>query len=338
MNQDIKKVFIVGATGFLGYHSSLELLSQGIKVGTSTRGKEDECLPKDVIIERKNLDIFKATQEEISEIFKGYDAMVYSVGPDDRILPPAPAYDFFHEKLVIQCTKVVKAAKQAGIKKVTIMNSYFAYFDREFNGLLSQNHPYIKARVEQAKACIELGEEGVMDVMILELPYIFGNMPGKIPLWKDVFLDNFEKMKTIYFPKGGTVTVHVKDVARAVVGSTLNGKHGGKYPIGITNMKFKEMIEYMYKCIGKERKVVNIPTFLGYLNGLSMQKKAKKEGKEPGLNYAKLMPDILAKDLYYTEETIKKVEQELGFKYTSDVKDGIDDAMKACYPSENFHI
>ena len=66
----------------------------------------------------------------------------------------------------------MQGAKDAGVKKVAICNSYFAYFDRTMPELeLAENHPYIKCRVEQAERCIEIGRDK-MDVMILELPYI----------------------------------------------------------------------------------------------------------------------------------------------------------------------
>ena len=98
------------------------------------------------------------------------------------MVPPAPSYDFFHDKLVVQCSKVV-GRRKAGVRRVVIMNSYFAYFDRQpgYNGRLSRNHPYIRARVEQAEACIKLGEKGVMDVMILELPVSLAACPAGCP-------------------------------------------------------------------------------------------------------------------------------------------------------------
>ena len=136
-----------------------------------------------------NLNVFSASAEELMEVFAGHDAIVYAVGPDDRYTPPAPAFEFFFDKLVTQCVKVVKAARAAGVKRAVILNSYFAYFDRQpqYNGQLSNNHAYIKSRVRQAEETIKAGKEGVMDVMILELPYIFGSMPGRMPLWKEVF-------------------------------------------------------------------------------------------------------------------------------------------------------
>ena len=58
--------------------------------------------------------------------------MIYAVGPDDRYTPKAPAYDFFHFRLVDSVAKVFRAAEKAGVKKAVVYNSYFAYFDRKY--------------------------------------------------------------------------------------------------------------------------------------------------------------------------------------------------------------
>ncbi len=328
MKNSIEKVFVVGGTGFLGYYSCLEFLKRGVMVSTISRGSVElgDWFPKQIDVVN-DLDIFKASQEELAKAFEGHSVMIYSVGPDDRVVPETPAYDFFHEKLVVQCSKVVKAAKDAGVKRVVIMNSYFAYFDRKFDGLLSKNHPYIRARVEQAEACIDIGEKGSMDVMILELPYIFGCMPERKPIWRDVFLSKFENMKTVYLPKGGTVMVHVKDVAKTVVASAFKGEHGVRYPIGSYNMKFTEMVKIMYKYLGVEKKVLPVPSWICYLGGLAMKRKLAKEGKEAGLDSAKLMTQVMSKDFYYLPEDIVHSDK-------FDVKEGIESAMKACYPEK----
>ncbi|MGI6213239.1 MAG: NAD(P)H-binding protein [Christensenellales bacterium] len=339
---EVKKVFIVGGTGFLGYYSALEFLKKGIAVSSASIPdvKLGDWFPKQIDIVSDNLNVFSASAEELTEVFAGHDAIVYAVGPDDRYTPPAPAFEFFFDKLVTQCVKVVKAARAAGVKRAVILNSYFAYFDRQpqYNGQLSNNHAYIKSRVRQAEETIKAGKEGVMDVMILELPYIFGSMPGRMPLWKEVFLDRFDTMPAVFFPKGGTVMVHVRGVAHAVVGATLNGKHGERYPIGLYNMKYKDMIRIMYDAIDNKKKIINSPTWIAYLAGLFLKMKDKREGKEGGLDYAKLMTDIQSRDLFYSQEVIDKTKEDLGYDELGfedfDVKEGIQSTMQACYPEK----
>jgi len=91
------KVFIVGGTGFLGYYATLEFLKRGHEVDTMALPDIPlgDWFPKDKVgVSYGN--VFEMSHDDLVEVFKGYDAMVYAVGPDDRIIPKAPAYDFFH--------------------------------------------------------------------------------------------------------------------------------------------------------------------------------------------------------------------------------------------------
>ncbi|MDD3520556.1 MAG: NAD(P)H-binding protein [Actinomycetota bacterium] len=324
------KIMIVGGTGFLGYHSLLEAKNRGHVV--DALAIDDVILgdwyPKDVKLDFG--DVFELSEQDLLSRFSGYDAMIYAVGPDDRITPPAPAYDFFHSRLVDSVEKVATAARKAGVKRFALLNSYFAYFDRilpEKN--LSKFHPYIRCRVEQAERIIAAGKNE-MAVMVLELPYIFGSMPNRIPLWKDVFLDRFAKGKTIYFPKGGTNMIAVEHVAEAIIGAIESGEHGMKYPIGDENHTFNEMLEMMMSAIGENKKIINIPRPMAVMAGWFMEKNFKRKGLEGGLEAAFLMRDIMTDYFYFDpEESVKK----LGYK-RGGLEEAIFKTMKACYPEK----
>ncbi|TFF95961.1 MAG: epimerase [Promethearchaeota archaeon] len=295
------KVFIVGGTGFLGYHATLEFLKRGHQVDTMSLPDIPlgDWFPKDKVgVSYGN--VFEMSDAELVETFKGYDAMVYAVGPDDRITPDAPAYEFFYERLVKACGRVVKGAKNAGVKRCVVCNSYFAYFDRERSELeLAEHHPYIKCRIEQAEHCIEVGNS-TMDVMILELPYIFGTMPEREPLWKETFVDRIKKMKGfIWFFKGGTVMMAVERVAESIVGAIEKGTHGKRYPCGDECVTWDEWLSWIMEAMDVERKIIHIPTFIGTLYGALLRRKDKKEGKEAGLNHKKLFKDIQTRKLFY---------------------------------------
>ncbi|MBM3699708.1 MAG: NAD(P)-dependent oxidoreductase [Actinobacteria bacterium] len=199
------RIMIVGGTGFLGFHALQVALSRGYSV--NTLAIDDVVLgdwyPSEVNVQFG--DVFGLTEDDLQKRFEGHDCMVYAVGPDDRITPPAPAYEFFRFRLVESVQKVANAARRAGVKKFVLLNSYFAYFDRIWpQKELARHHPYIRCRVEQAERVIAAGKDS-MAVMVLELPYIFGSMPNRIPLWKDVLLDRFAKGNTIYFPRVGQI-------------------------------------------------------------------------------------------------------------------------------------
>ncbi len=252
-------IMIVGGTGFLGYHALLVALERGHTVNSIAI--DDVVLgdwyPKEVNVQYS--DVFEVSEQYLQSCFSGYDAMIYAVGPDDRITPPAPAYEFFRTRLVDACEKVVTAARKAGVKRCVVLSSYFAYFDRIWPEKgLSMHHPYIRCRVEQAGKVIAAGD-GKMSVMLLELPYIFGSMPNRIPLWKDVLLDRYTNGKVIFFPKGGTNMISVVHVGEAIIGALENGEHGQRYLVGDENHSFNEMLEMMMTAIGEQKRIINIP-------------------------------------------------------------------------------
>ncbi len=324
------KIMIVGGTGFLGYHSLLEARKRGhvadvLAIDDVILG---DWFPRDV-----NLgfgDVFELTEQDLINRFSGYDSMIYAVGPDDRITPPAPAYEFFRIRLVDAVEKVATSARKAGVKRFVLLNSYFAYFDRiwpEKN--LSKHHPYIRCRVEQAEKIIKAGEDK-MSVMVLELPYIFGSMPNRTPLWKEVLLDRFAKGKTIYFPKGGTSMIAAEHVAEAIIGALENGEHGTRYPVGDENRTFNEMLEMMMSAINEKKKIINIPGFLAVMAGWFIEKDFRKKGLEGGLEATYLMRDIMTDYLYFDpEDSVSK----LGYG-RGGIKEAIIKTMKACYPDK----
>ncbi len=124
------RIMAVGGTGLLGYHAVLVGLERGHSIGALaiedvTLGSWYPCA-----VSLSFGDVFTLSEDELATLFTGYNALIYAVGPDDRVVPPAPAYEFFHSRLVDNCEKTVNAARRAGVKRCVILNSYFAYFNR----------------------------------------------------------------------------------------------------------------------------------------------------------------------------------------------------------------
>jgi len=325
------KIMIVGGTGFLGYYTTLAALKKGHSVGSLSMDDIDleGWYPSGVDV--RFGDVFAMSEEELIPVFEGYDAMVYSVGPDDRVTPPAPAYEFFHDRLVTQCAKAFRAARRAGVKRAVVYNSYFAAFDRLHpEKRLAEVHPYIRCRVEQAERVIAEGG-GSMDVMVLELPYIFGAMPKRTPIWKNVFLERFFRAPVVCFPRGGTTMIHVRSVGEAGVGALKHGKHGQRYPVGDENHNFRVMLEWMEEGLGVKKPIWQVPAGLCALGADMLAKKEAKKGKEAGLNMKRLMLDIMNEELYIPAETIDEVSALLGYSRDG-VKEGVLEAMHASYP------
>lgn len=332
-----KKLMIVGGTGFLGYYTAKLALEKGYEVASISildddlENKDlDSWYPKE--IKNTFLDVFEASEEELEKALKGYDYMIYAVGPDDRYTPKAPSYDFFHYRLVDSVAKVFRAAEKAGVKKAAIYNSYFAYFDRRYPEMkLAEKHPYIRCRVEQAKILNE--QKKKMEVVVLELPYIFGSMDARLPIWRDVFLNRYVNgNKLVFFSKGGTTMIAVEHIAEAGIGAIEYGKDGERYPIGDENRSFKWMLEYMSECKGVHKKVILPPTWMCVLGAKAIQGADKKKGLEGGLNYALIMKEIMSIDMVIEPEVMDKVNAELHIS-RGGLEEAIQKTMDRCYPN-----
>ena len=324
-----KNVIIIGGTGFLGYHAALEFLRRGYQV-TSLAIPDvnlEGWYPGEIAVVEG--DVFSLTPDELRARLGGFYAMVYAVGPDDRSVPDAPARQFFKEKLVETSAGVFEAARQAGVKRAVLLGSYLSFFHREWPHLsLAQRHPYIGARVDQADAVLSAsGSE--METMILELPYIFGTMPNRIPLWKEVFFDRLLKMNPVFYPDGGSAMICVENVAEAIAGAVAYGQHGKQYPIGDMNLRWKEMFSIMFSAIGVRRRIINVPHWVAAVAGRVMMIRERNRAKEPGLNLALIFKDIISRE-FYLESTHSAAVLGHG---SCDVKLAIAETARACYPS-----
>lgn len=323
------RVFIVGGTGLLGYHAALEFLRRGHEVQTAAIPDIElgAWFPREIRVHEA--DVFSLGPRRCARLLEGFEALVYAVGPDDRHTPPAPAYDYFRARLVDGCGRVVAAAREAGVQRCTVLGSYFTHFDRLWpHKRLAAHHPYIRCRAEQAERVFAEGGRG-MRVSVLELPYIFGVMPGRAPLWKHVLVDPLRRMPVILYPQGGSAMISAAHVGEAIVGAIERGAHGRSYPIGDENLSWDEMLGVMLRTLGIDKTVHHIPSGVGALFGRWRRRAEARRGRENGLNYELLFRDVMSEYLY-----IDPAPSVRALRYgQGGVRDAIAETTRACCPA-----
>jgi len=199
------------------------------------------------------------------------------------LTPKAPSYPFFYKNNVEATVRLLTLARNAGVKKGVVLGSYFAHFDRIWPQLrLSQRHPYIRSRVEQEEAAIAAGGEG-MQVMILELPYIFGAMPGRTPLWKPL-IDYIQFTPILFYTRGGTNCITVEHVAEAIAGAVEKGEGGQRYLIGGENLTWVELLDRINCYLGIAKKVVTLPNWVVIFGTIFVKLGHLLQGRESGLD------------------------------------------------------
>lgn len=297
----MQRVLVLGGNGFIGYHVCRELYEREYAVTAASW--EDKELDKELVSYARveSVDIDHLNEAGLKELIVGHDILIYALGPDDRtqLDSGVKADDFFQKFLVRRTNLVCHAACQVGVKKIIILGSYFTYFNqmgtrRLAPGALAKHHPYIKARCDQAEQAISIGN-GDPEVVIIEIPYVVGTTPTKIPLWKDVFIDRFQDAPAVIYGRGSTTVVSVKKVAQAVVQAIENTKHGDQLTVGSANMKYKDFITRLLAASRVNKPCWTLPTvFLTFLLR-QIDRQMKADDREGGLNYHYLADDILGR-------------------------------------------
>lgn len=319
-----KKVLMIGGTGFLGYYAIRELLKLNYEVTILALPPlpAEGLFPPEVKITLADMN--KLTDDEVGALLKGQDAVVYAAGADDRVVPKRPAYPFFYKHNVEATRRLISIAKNAGVKKGVVLGSYFAYFAREWPQLeLTKHHPYIRSRVEQEEAAISAGGSE-MEVMILELPYIFGSMPGRTPIWKPL-IDYIRSTGILFYTRGGTNCITVEDVGAAIAGAVERGRGGQRYVIGGQNLTWVQLLGKLSRLTGKEKKVVTLPNGLVTVGTVFVKLIHWLEGKQSGLDPIQLVKLQTANTFF--DATI--AQKELGFG-TGNLDEALQKTIKAC--------
>ena len=273
------KIFLIGGTGLLGSATAEELIKRGhhVRAIALSPAPEGAPLPPEMELEFKNY--MTLSNDEIRACFKGCEGFVFASGVDERIEGPSPIYDFFAKYNITPLERILRIAKESGVKHAVICGSYFSYFNKIWSHLeLYRWHPYIRSRIDQEKMALTFADD-YFSVAILELPYIFGAQPGREPVWTIIVKVLRGMKKVTLYPKGGTTMVTRKQVAQAMAGALEKTKGGHCYPIGWYNMPWKDFLGIVHKHMGMpKRKVITVPDWLFNMGIKSMEKKIRGSG------------------------------------------------------------
>lgn len=319
------KVFVLGGTGFLGYYTTKELLARGYQVKTMALPPMPtaDLLPEAVECRLGNIN--ELSDDEIIQYLSDCDGVIYAAGADERITPKKPAMKFFYEANVLPTQRLARLAKTAGVKKFVVFGSYFSEFAERLPKFELKKEAYPNMRLLQEQVAFAEGE-GAMTVISLRLPYIFGTMPGRMPLWK-MFVDQARGQAVFPALPGGTAMVTVEQVAEAAVGAMENGTHRGTYAISAENMKYKTFYQMIVDALG-QTEVTTVPV-LPYdqlkVNYEKIDQMAEEQGKEHGIHMM-ISARLQAEDLYLDPADTQEL---LGIK-EHDVVASIKQTLKKC--------
>ena len=283
-----RSVLVLGGTGFIGYHATLEFLRRGYDVTAVGLPGPSAGAPLPPAVRVVLADVETMPDPELGRLLSGQWGVVYAAGVDDRCLPRAPAWDFFYAGNVRPAARFFRIARVAGARRGVLLSSYFSHFARAWPELdLADRHPYIRSRIAQEAAALEASRPD-LELVILQLPYVLGAAPGARPLWAPL-VRYVRAMPVVLYTGGGTNMVAVRHVAEAVAGAVESGRPGGCYVVGERNVLWRDFLSDISALAGRRKRVVTLPRPLVSCAARAVRLAHRLRGRESGLDPVEFM-------------------------------------------------
>jgi nucleoside-diphosphate-sugar epimerase len=320
---DPKKIFVTGATGFIGTKLVNELVKQGHTVHaltrtTSNRDGLDHERIKLVTGDIMNADSLSEGMRDCSQVYH-LAAYAKNWAPDPKV---------FFDQNVTGMKNVFSAAGKAGVQKV-VWTSTIVTLGPTAPGVTGDEYmprttekyytEYEETKAIAEKEALRMAKEG-FPVVIVNPTRVYG--PGKLTEGNSVSLmiDQYDSGKMpILLNKGINIGnyVLVDDLVRGHILAMEKGTAGERYIIGGENASLKHFFELVDEISGKKHIQFNLPPKVGLAYGGIQKFAAKTLGIYPQITTGWV--DTFLQDWKYS---CAKAERELGYKYTP-LKEGI---------------
>lgn len=295
------RVFVIGGTGFIGFHAVQELLRRGHAVTVLTRrlayaetlfGPQVRCVAGD---------LDTVSMEDWPALLADHQGLLFAAGVDERSRPLGDPLTFFHRMNVLPTQQVLDAAEVAGLQRAVVIGSVFSWLHQAQPELmLTTHHPYIHSRVAQEAVALAAGRRLV--VSVLQLPYVFGQVPpGQRCLWEPL-VHYVRTPVPLMSTAGGANAIAVNRVAEAIAGALERPQASAAYAVGDENLLWRDLLLRLCDAVGRhEQRVLSVsnPAFRDLTRTGAWMKQLFR--MDSGLDTGQLM-DLLTRNIWFDPE------------------------------------
>ena len=244
------RVAVAGGSGLIGWHAVKALLSKGHKVRILARNQPSPSLGllgrNDV--EFFQIDLYKATQNELLSALDNCNALIQASGADYRTLVSGRwwsrtvARDYFFECNVESDRRLFGAALETGtVKAAVLVTSCYAGVFPE----MEKDHPYVASRVAQERVVRSLCS-GKIRLVVLQPPLVVGSVPGRTcPIESLPKLCHFAarfKLPLLAPVSGGAALMSASALGNAICGGLERDDVEGTFLVGDENLQWEDFI------------------------------------------------------------------------------------------------
>jgi dihydroflavonol-4-reductase len=255
------KVFVTGATGFVGHHVARALAAQGADLRLLVRASSNLKYLEGIGGETHIGDLAKP--ETIRAALEGCDAVMH-VAADYRLWIPDPASMY---KANVDGTRaLLQMAREAGVRRVVYTSSVATMGFRSDGLIVNEDTPvllqmmvghYKRSKFLAEQEAIKAAEAG-QQVMILNPTTPIGSHDAKPTPTGRIFVDFLNRKFPAYVDTGLNL-VDVSEVAKTHVDALTVGRPGRRYILGGENLTLKQILDKMSAITGIPSPTTKIP-------------------------------------------------------------------------------
>jgi len=180
------KVFLTGATGYIGHQLAIKLANQNYKVNALVRDINSDKIPKhkNITIYKGNICDYKTIQRAIANCDYVFHTAAYTNLKCDKI-------DNFYNTNVVGTSNVLKASLAENVKKVIYTSTLSVFGPSLYHVPITEDQPRITSYSNDYELTKAMSEEVVLDYVkkglsciILNVTRVYG--PGLITFSNDV--------------------------------------------------------------------------------------------------------------------------------------------------------
>lgn len=255
------KVFVTGATGFVGHHVAKELAAEGAQLRLLTRKSSNLSNLEGIQGDTHVGDL--SQPESLKPALEGCDAVVH-VAADYRLWIPDPAA--MYRANVDGTRELLRMAREAGVQRFVYTSSVATMHFRTDGMVINEDTPvsiadmvghYKRSKFMAEQVAIEAAKAG-QQVIILNPTTPIGPNDRKPTPTGRIFVD-FLNGKFPAYVDTGLNLVDVSEVARTHVKALVKGTPGRRYILGGENLTLKQILDKMSAITGIPSPTVKIP-------------------------------------------------------------------------------
>jgi dihydroflavonol-4-reductase len=255
------KVFLTGATGFIGHHVARALAIEGARLRMLVRKSSNLANLEGVDGETHVGDL--SEPDSLKPALAGCDAVVH-VAADYRLWIPDP--EAMYRANVDGTRELLRMAREAGVKRVVYTSSVATMHFRSDGVVVNEDTPvalsdmvghYKRSKFLAELEALRAAAQG-QSVVILNPTSPIGTNDSKPTPTGRIFLDFLNGKFPAYMDTGLNL-VDVSEVARTHVTALTKGQPGRRYILGGENLTLKQILDKMSAITGIPSPTVKIP-------------------------------------------------------------------------------